>query len=204
MNRHREIELVQSRTIHSGRAFEVLQETVRLPSGKQLGALVVDQPMGAVAVAARFANGELLLVRQYRHAVGDWLLEIPAGRLDPGETPLEAARRELEEETGYRARRWTQLVELVLAPALCTERMTLFLADQLDPAGPEPGSPWPPKRLPLQHLQLPARRRRGVRGRTGSPWIAPWTHPGRQDPARGQSLPGATRRGSGAGMITSS
>ena len=137
MNRHREIELVQSRTIHSGRAFEVLQETVRLPSGKQLGALVVDQPMGAVAVAARFANGELLRVRQDRHAVGDWLRELPAGRLDPGETPLEAARRELEEETGYRARRWTQLVELVLAPALCTERMTLFLADQLDPAGPE-------------------------------------------------------------------
>ena len=96
MNRHREIELVQSRTIHSGRAFEVLQETVRLPSGKQLGALVVDQPMGAVVVAARFANGELLLVRQYRHAVGDSWRSQPGDSIQgkpPWRPPVESWRR---------------------------------------------------------------------------------------------------------------
>ena len=141
MNRHPDVELLTSRSIHRGAAFEVLLESLRLPSGLELRALVVDQPHDAVAVAARFENGEMLIVRQYRHAVGDWLLEIPAGRLDPGESPLEAARRELEEETGYRARSWRDLGRFVLAPALCTERMTLFLAEDLEPAGPDRRSP---------------------------------------------------------------
>ena len=137
MNRHPDVDLLKSRQVHLGRAFEVVQETVRLPSGQELEALVVDQPHGAVAIAARFSDGQLLLVRQYRHAVGDWLLEIPAGRIDPGESPLEAARRELEEETGYRAETWSELGRFVLAPALCSERMVLFLAENLSPAGRE-------------------------------------------------------------------
>jgi len=141
MNRHPDVELLTSRSIHQGAAFEVLLESLRLPSGLELRALVVDQPHDAVAVAARFPNGDMLLVRQYRHAVGDWLLEIPAGRLDPGESPLEAARRELEEETGYRARSWKDLGRFVLAPALCTERITLFLAEDLEAAGTDRRSP---------------------------------------------------------------
>ena len=132
MNRHPDVQILASRSIHASSAFEVLLESLRLPSGLELSTLVVDQPCGAVAVAARFGNGEILLVRQYRHAVGDWLLEIPAGRLNPGESSLEAARRELEEETGHRARSWTSLGSFVLAPALCTERMTLFLAEDLE------------------------------------------------------------------------
>ena len=135
MERHPEVELISSARLHRGRAFEVFQESFRLPSGRRLEALVVDQPHGAVAVAARLGGGELLLVRQYRHALGDWLVELPAGRIDPGESPLEAARRELEEEAGHRAARWTELGTLALAPALCSERMTLFLAEQLEPAG---------------------------------------------------------------------
>jgi ADP-ribose pyrophosphatase len=135
MNRHPDVRVLTSRSIHAGPAYEVLLESLRLPSGLELSALVVDQPRDAVAIAARFEDGQLLLVRQYRHAVGDWLLEIPAGRLDPGESALEAARRELEEETGYRARSWRPLGSFVLAPGLCTERMTLFLAEGLEPAG---------------------------------------------------------------------
>lgn len=137
MNRNREVELLSSRTVHTGRVYDVLEESVRLPSGRELRALVVDQPLGAVAVAARCASGELLLVRQYRHAIGDWLLELPAGRVDAGEDPLAAARRELEEEAGYRARRWSELTRVHLAPALCSEPLTLFLAEELEPAGPD-------------------------------------------------------------------
>jgi ADP-ribose pyrophosphatase len=141
MNRHPDVRVLSSRSIHSGPAYEVLLESLRLPSGRELSALVVDQPHGAVAIAARFEDGRLLLVRQYRHAVGDWLLEIPAGRLDPGESALDAARRELEEETGYRARTWRALCSFVLAPALCSERMTLFLAEGLELATGERRAP---------------------------------------------------------------
>jgi ADP-ribose pyrophosphatase len=132
MNRHPDVRILASRSIHSSPAFEVLLESLRLPSGLELSTLVVDQPRGAVAIAARCADGQILLVRQYRHAVGDWLLEIPAGRLNPGESALEAAQRELEEETGHRARSWTGLGTFVLAPALCTERIALFLAEDLE------------------------------------------------------------------------
>lgn len=137
MNRNPRVELLSSRTLHEGRVFDVVEESVRLPSGRLVHALVVDQPLGAVAIAARCASGELLLVRQYRHAIGDWLLELPAGRVDAGETPLEAARRELEEEAGHRAGRWRELTRVHLAPALCSEPLTLFLAEELEPAGPD-------------------------------------------------------------------
>jgi ADP-ribose pyrophosphatase len=71
-------------------------------------------------------------VRQYRHAVRDWLLEIPAGRLERAEDPLHAAQRELEEETGYRARDWSALLSFYPAPGFCSERMTLFHARGLE------------------------------------------------------------------------
>jgi ADP-ribose pyrophosphatase len=77
------------------------------------------------------ANGDLLLVRQYRHACGDWLLEVPAGRVEVGEDRLAAAMRELEEETGHRARSWEVLREFYAAPGFCSERLTLFLARDL-------------------------------------------------------------------------
>lgn len=95
---------------------------------------------GAVGIAAlqtrkatRPGGGEqrLLLVRQYRHSIGDWMLEIPAGRLEQGEDPLVAARRELEEETGHRAERWELLRRIVPAPGFCSERISLFLARDL-------------------------------------------------------------------------
>jgi len=127
------VRILASRTLLRGRIFDVVGERVRLPSGLEQEISVVEHP-GAVAVAAEFENGDLLLVRQYRHAVREWLLEIPAGRLEPAEEPLQAARRELEEETGYRARRWQPLLEFYTAPGFCSERMTLFLARDLEPA----------------------------------------------------------------------
>ena len=103
-------------------------------------------------------DGSVLLVRQYRHPAGAVLLEIPAGTLerDPqdgsGEDPEGAARRELEEETGYRAARWEHLADFWTAPGFATELMHLYLATELTPAGDERLGPDADEALELVHL----------------------------------------------------
>ena len=131
LKRHSDVELLDSQLIHSGYVFQLRHETLRLPSGLEQRMEIVDHP-GAVAVAATNEAGELLLVRQYRHALGDWLLELPAGRLEPGEDPLVAAQRELEEETGFAASSWEPLRDLVPAPGFCSEVIHLFRARGLE------------------------------------------------------------------------
>jgi len=128
------VELLRSTHLHRGPVFDVVRDHVRLPSGREQKIDVVRHG-GAVAIAARRPTGELVLVRQYRHAVGDWLLELPAGRLEPGEAPLCAARRELEEETGLVAERWSELTRFFAAPGFCSEELVVFLAEGLRPAG---------------------------------------------------------------------
>jgi ADP-ribose pyrophosphatase len=116
--------------IHRGRVFDVARAAVRLPSGLEQRFDVVLHA-GAAAIAAVDDDGRLLCVRQYRIPAGDWLLEIPAGRLEPGEDPLRAAQRELEEETGHRAAHWSLLRRFFPAVGFCTEVMHLFLATGL-------------------------------------------------------------------------
>jgi ADP-ribose pyrophosphatase len=125
------VEVLASTIRFRGRVFDVATETVRLPSGLRQELAIVRHP-GAVCVAAVDDRARLLLVRQYRHAVGAWTLEIPAGRLEVGEDPLAAARRELEEETGHRARAWRELRRFYAAPGFCSEELTLFLAEDLE------------------------------------------------------------------------
>lgn len=139
MKRHPDIELLSTATVFRGPIFEVRTERLRLPSGLEQELSIVVHG-GAVAVAAELDDGRLLLVRQYRHAVGDWLLEVPAGRMDEGEPPLEAARRELEEETGHRAGRWDLLARFHPAPGFCSEQIALFHARDLSPVT-GPGRP---------------------------------------------------------------
>lgn len=134
MERHPDVVVLSSDTAFRGVVFDVVVESVRLPSGLRQDLAVVDH-RGAVCVAALLDDGRLLCVRQYRHAAGDWLVEIPAGRLEPDEDPLEAARRELEEETGHRAKIWVKALEFFPAPGFCSERMTLFVARGLEPVG---------------------------------------------------------------------
>lgn len=126
-------ESLERRTLHIGRVFQVEHEHLRLPSGLEQRLDLVIHP-GAVCVLAETRPGYALAVRQYRRAVEAHLLEIPAGRLEPGEDPLVAARRELEEETGHRAERWTPVFDFVPAPGFCSERLFLFLAQDLTPA----------------------------------------------------------------------
>ncbi len=124
------------RVLHSERPFSgkllaLRVDRVALPSGRETTREVVEHP-GAVAIVPLLPDGRVVLVRQYRHAVGAALLEVPAGTLDQlGESPEEAAARELEEETGFRAARLTPLVTFFPAPGFCTERLTIFLATGL-------------------------------------------------------------------------
>lgn len=123
---------VRSRTLLQGRVFDVVSSQLTLPSGIRQDLLTVEHP-GAVAIAAVQANGELVLVRQYRHATRECLVELPAGRLHLGEDPLEAARRELAEETGLRALHWRPMTTFYPAPGFASERMHVFEARGLEP-----------------------------------------------------------------------
>lgn len=130
-------EVVASRIVHRGRVVTVRVDDVRLPDGQILVREVVDHP-GAVVVAALDVHGYVTLVRQYRHAVGEWLLELPAGTLEPGEEPLQTAMRELREEAGLVAGRWDRLGTFFSSPGFLREEMHAFLARDLQSVAAEP------------------------------------------------------------------
>lgn len=132
--------LKEKRTVFSGRVITVNVERVELPNGVTTDLEIIRHPGGAAAVAIN-AAGEVCLLRQYRHALGGWLWELPAGKLDGAEQPLLAAQRELAEETGLAAAHWTSLGEYVSSPGVFTEVVHLFLATGLEKteARPEAG-----------------------------------------------------------------
>lgn len=126
------VEVLQRELLVQGRIFDVVRAHIRLPSSLEQD-LVLLEHSGAVCIAPIEEDGRLVLVRQYRHAVGSWTLELPAGRLEPDEPPESAARRELEEETGLRAGEWRESRRFLPAPGFCSEVMTLFVARALEP-----------------------------------------------------------------------
>jgi ADP-ribose pyrophosphatase len=123
---------VSTRNIYQGRVIDVRADVVRRSDGHEHVVDVVGHPGGVVIVAED--GGQLLFVRQYRHAVGAELLELPAGTLEPGEEPEPAANRELEEEAGFRAGRLTYLGGVHSAPGFCSELLHLYLAEELTPS----------------------------------------------------------------------
>jgi 8-oxo-dGTP pyrophosphatase MutT (NUDIX family) len=131
---------------------------------------------GAAAIAAVDEAGRVCLVRQYRHGVDDFLWEIPAGKLDGGEEPQACAVRELAEETGIRARRWTPLGLFIPAPSIFTELIHLYLARDLDVGTPKPDSDeelqlqWMPLAEAVEHgAQGPVERRENGAGAAEGP-----------------------------------
>src|SRR6202167_2118280 len=106
---------IASHHVHSGRIIQVSTERLLYNNGREYDLDFVRHP-GAAAVVAVDATGRVCFVRQYRHGVEDFLWEIPAGKLDPGEAPQACAVRELAEETGVQARRWTSLGQFLPAP----------------------------------------------------------------------------------------
>ena len=123
-------ELFSTQEIFKGRIIDVQLDTVRLPDGKTATREVVKHP-GAVVILPLTNEGEVVMVRQYRHATGEILLELPAGKRDGAEEPLECARRELEEETGYTAEQWQLICSFYTSPGFCDELLYLVLAKGL-------------------------------------------------------------------------
>jgi 8-oxo-dGTP pyrophosphatase MutT (NUDIX family) len=128
---------IASSRIHRGRVIEVSSERLRFANGRVHEIDFVRHP-GAAAVVAVDEGGRVCLVRQYRHGIGDFLWEIPAGKLDPEEAPEACAVRELNEETGVTARRWTPLGLYIPAPGIFTEVIHMYLARELEVGTPTP------------------------------------------------------------------
>src|SRR5256885_9755690 len=122
-------EVLSSEDVYRGRLINVVRDTVR-EAGKTYVREVVRHPGGA-AVVAYFGDGTVALVSQYRHPTVRYVLELPAGKLDPGERPEETAARELEEELGVVAGRLEQLSEFYTTPGFCAEKLWVFLATNL-------------------------------------------------------------------------
>jgi ADP-ribose pyrophosphatase len=121
---------VDSELVFKGRIVSVTLSDETLPNGKRMRAEIVHHPGGAAAVALD-TEQRVCLLRQYRPVFRDWLWELPAGKLDPGEPPLTTAQRELIEEAGLKAARWTPLGGIFASPGVFGEIVHLFLAQDL-------------------------------------------------------------------------
>ncbi len=123
-------ETLSQETVYQGRAFNVRRDKVRLPNQRNMHIDVIEHP-GAVTILPVDSEGQILFVRQYRHATGRELLELPAGTLEAGEPPENCAAREVREETGFAAEHVVKLGEFFLAPGYSTEYMVVYLATGL-------------------------------------------------------------------------
>ena len=128
---------IASETVFDGVLLSVRRDRVRLPDGREGGREWIDHS-GAVLVVPQLDDGRLVFVRQFRYPVGRFLLELPAGRIDPGEDPEACARRELREETGFAARRWQRLGTIDPCVGYSNERIEIFLARGLTAVGAQP------------------------------------------------------------------
>jgi len=122
----------QRRELYRGRVVNLDVETVTLPNGATVELEIIRHP-GAVAIVPLKGDGTVLLIRQYRHAAGGYIYEVPAGKLDPGEEPRHCAARELEEEIGHRASSLTHMLTFFTTPGFTDEVIHLFLATGLTP-----------------------------------------------------------------------
>jgi ADP-ribose pyrophosphatase len=131
------MKIISSRELLKNKLFSVVEEIATDPSGFEIKRSIIRHPGSAVMMAVD-QHSRVLLVKQFRLPAEQDLWELPAGRLDPGESPLEAAKRELREETGYQAKKWTELVSFWASPGYVQEKMNVFLAEDLTEGKQEP------------------------------------------------------------------
>ena len=148
-------EVLSSKVSYKGKVFSVVTDKVTEPGGVTSTRDVVRHSGSVVVLAVDYSTSatdpSILLERQYRYAAGKFLLELPAGRIEPGEPPLAAAKRELIEETGYRAKRWSRLVRYYASPGFLAEHMQVFLAEDIRPGV---ATPEDDERIELIHMPL--------------------------------------------------
>jgi ADP-ribose pyrophosphatase len=132
-----EIHIHRRTEIHRGRHFAFVTEELTLPNGRRTQMAMVRHP-GSIGVVPLLDDGRVLMEYQYRPCIRDYLLEIPAGTMEPGETPLACARRELVEETGYAAAELIELGRTHILPAYSDEVIHLFIGRGLTPAPQRP------------------------------------------------------------------
>lgn len=130
-------ELVSQEWVFRGKLLQVRRDLVRLPSGNTAQREYIVHP-GAVMIIPVTDSGEVVLERQFRYPLGREMIELPAGKIDPGESPLATGRRELLEETGYTAARWTYVATIHLAIGYSNERIDFYLARGLKQEGARP------------------------------------------------------------------
>ena len=126
----RQAKVVSSKVLFKGRVFTLKRDRVIEPRGIVTTRDIIAHP-GSVVVLPAFPDGRILLIRQYRHAAGQYLWELVAGHKEPDESFLQGAHRELLEESGYTARRFTKLLDIYPSPGLLGEVMKIFLAEGL-------------------------------------------------------------------------
>lgn len=158
--------VLSSEVVYRGPVFHVTTDHVLEPGGVRTRRDVVRHPGSIVILAVddRRSPPRVLLERQYRHAAGRHTWELPAGSMDPGERELAAAKRELLEETGYRARRWQRALKFFSSPGFLDETMNVYLATGLRPG---PAHPEEDEVIQVRFLPLPAAVKMVLRGRIG-------------------------------------
>jgi len=128
---------LKSKVLYQGKVFRLQRDTVIEPGGVRADRDIIVHP-GSVVVLPIFEDGRVLLIRQYRHSVGEFLWELVAGRKEPDETPVAAARRELIEETGYRAKHLREMMCVIPTPGFVNEWMWIFAAEGLQQGEAQP------------------------------------------------------------------
>ena len=156
---HPVAKVLRSEIIYKGPVFGVRRDEVLEPGGVRAIREVITHP-GSVVVLPVLPDGRILLIRQYRHATRQYLWELVAGRIDPGESVRKAAARELIEETGYRAQRFREFLDMFPTPGFLEERMHLLLAEKLTAGEAQPEED---ERITAKAFQ-PAELERMIRG----------------------------------------
>ena len=125
--------VISTSEVYQGRIFNFVTEELTLPNGRHTEMAFIRHP-GSIAVVPLLEDHSVVMELQYRHPVSDYLFEIPAGTLEPGESPLDCAQRELIEETGFQAQEFIQLGKIHILPAYSDEEIHVFMAKGLTPA----------------------------------------------------------------------